>query len=591
VPPLLGAAIGVACIAFANAAASQGASGTQPLWWLGAFAIFAPAAAMVFMRQLSRREAALIVLAAGMALYAVKLVYAPGRFWEFDELLHYPNVAALLATGRLFTPNVLLPVSPYYPGLEAVTVVLVQLTGLSIVQAGLVLIGVVHGVMVACLFLLLERIAAPRLAAAASLVYFACPAFLYFDSQFAYESLALALVVACLFTLRAAQLAPEARRFRLEVLAAVLLAAVVVTHHIASIALVAILAVWSIGEWLVTRRRRVLPGSGWVPLVGVAALAGWLFNVASATASYLAPQLASGVAQLVRIIRLEETGRTLFSSASGSTAPWLERVVGVGSVLIIIAVAAGGFRYLWTRRESIAVSRFFAIGALAYPAALSLRFARSGWEIGARAMAFIYIPLALIVAAGLYLYVERRDRRSVPRMAVAALALSLIFAGGIIATTSPHTRQPAPYNPGLAWTPFDVESLAAARWASTTFGPGHRIAADAAGGVLMGSLGRQDIVASDDEVSISQLFLFPDVGPKEIQMLKSGRIDYVMVDRRISEVQPVKGYIYERWEQTVQAYGSTVSSETVNKFDQIHGASKVFDSGNIQLFELRRLLQ
>ncbi len=51
--------------------------------------------------------------------------------WGFDELLHYRTVDNILTTRHLFSPNSLLPVSPYYPGMETVTAVLVQLTGLE----------------------------------------------------------------------------------------------------------------------------------------------------------------------------------------------------------------------------------------------------------------------------------------------------------------------------------------------------------------------------------------------------------------------------------------------------------------------------
>lgn len=615
--PVAGALLGVACVAAADFFSSRGATWSQPLWWIGALAIFAPAAFTMLSAPLTRREAAFILIAVGMALYAVKLVYAPGRFWEFDELLHYPNVEAVLTSHRLFTPNSLLPISPYYPGLETVAAVIVELTGLPIIQAGLVLVGVAHALMVGALFLLLERVAIPpRYAATASLIYLACPAFLYFDSQFAYESLALALTVGCLFALRAAQLEDALpRRRRLEMLGALLMLAVIITHHVTSIALVVILLIWTLGESLAARNarsrwlaaaaenaetpvdtageppERTLPGSGWVPILGVVALIGWFLAVASATVSYLGPQIASGLAELVRIIRLEETGRTLFQSGGGSSAPLLERVVGIGSVILIIALIPVGFRYLWRRTEYVALSRIFALGSLTYPAVLALHLTRSGWEVGSRATAFVYIPLSLTVAASLRLFTDRAARPTAFRVVSAALAAVLIFAGGIIAVTSVYSRQPAPYDPGRAWTPYDVESLAAAQWAAGELGPGHRIAADSASGALMGSLGRQIVVASKGKTSISQLFLSPNFGPLETKIAKDGGIGYVVVDRRISGAKPVKGYVFEKWEQSVQPYRSSVASDTVNKFEQLYNASKVFDSGNIRFFDLSRLVQ
>ncbi len=607
------AVIGVACVAAADSSARQGVPGTQPLWWLGLLAIFAPAAATLLLAKVSRSEAAFILLVTGIALYGVKLVYAPGRLWEFDELLHYPTVDALLTTHRLFTPNSLLPVSPYYPGMETVTAVIVQLTGLNIVQAGLVLIGIARTLTVVSLFLLFERIALPpRFAASAALLYMACPAFFYFDSQFAYESLAIALSFACLFTLRAAQLEQGRHRRRLNYMATLLLLAVVVTHHITSLILVATLVAWTLSELFAVLRARAkaceglwfdsetdqplvylvdLPGGTWVPVLGVVALLAWLLNIASVTISYLGPQLISGLAEFVRIIRLEETGRTLFQSNAGHTASILERSLGIGSVLIILALIPLGIRYLWNRRDALVLSRFLAIGSLAYPATLALRLTRSGWEIGSRATAFAYIPLAFTIAAGLHVVMTRHVRHVALRAVSVVAVASLVFVGGIVAVTSPTTRQPAPYNPGLAWVPYDVESLAAAQWAATTLGPGHRFAADSAGGSLLGSIGRQEPVASQGDVSISQLFLTPTFDLSDQTIVRDGRIGYIMVDRRIVGAEPLKGYIYEKWERQVRSYGSSVSSETVNKFSLLRDANKVFDSGNVQFFDVHRLVQ
>ena len=135
-----------------------------------------------------------------------------------------------------------------------------------------------------------------------------------------------------------------------------------------------------------------------------------------------------------------------------------------------------------------------------------------------------------------------------------------------------------------------MESLAASNWAANTLGPGYRAAADSAGGALIGSVGRQQLVTVDDNVSVSQLFLSPEIGYAERAIIRDGHIDYALVDRRIAGVEPLKGFIYEKWERQVVNYGSSVSSATVNKFDDVRDASKEFDSGNIELFELHRLV-
>jgi len=610
--PALMVVLGLVCVGAADALARQGVPGVQPLWWLGMLAIFSPAAATLLFVKVSRTEAVFILSLVGLALYAAKLLYAPGVLFGYDELLHFRTADNLLTSGRLFAKNTLLPVSPYYPGMEVVTAALVQLTGLSITQAGFVLIGSARLLTVVAVFLLLERVAVPsRFAAPATLLYMACPSFLYFDSMFAYESLALALALVCLFVLHAAQLEEGSRRHLLNIVGAVLLLAVVVTHHVTSFILAGTLVTWTLVTLVNSRRmrrdlgeaagadvrslrRRVylsdLPGSGWVPILAVVAVLAWLLTIAEVAIAYLTPQILVGFSEIMRIIRMEGTGRQLFQSAGGHSSPLLERIVGIGSVLIILALIPPGIRYLWERRHSNVLSHFLAVGALAYPAILALRFTQTGWSVGSRATAFVYVPLAFAIAAGIEPLIARHIRHDRLGALLVVVAASLIFTGGIVAGSSPVTRLPAPYNPGTAEVPYDVESLAAANWAANTLGAGHRVVADSAGGLLIGSVGRQQLVTSEDGVSISRFFLTPDIDPGDRAMVRDGRIDYVLVDRRIAGVEPLKGFVYEPWEKQLVNYGKAVSLGTIDKFADARDASKEFDSGNIQFFEVHRLM-
>ena len=611
-PPIVFAGLGVACTGVAEALARQGDTSIGWLWWLGVVAIFAPAAATLFFIRLSRIEAVSILLVVGVALYAVKLLYAPGMLWGYDEALHFRTVDNLLATNHLFSPNALLPVSPYYPGLEAATAAIVQLTGLSAVQAGLVLIGIVRLVAVLGVFLLLERIAPPsRFAGPATLLYMSCPAFLYFDSMFSYESLALALSLVTLFVLAAAQLERGARRQGLNFIAATLVLAVVVTHHVTSLILTGVLVAWTlfqVGSTSWNRRRnprapendeasrksRVylldLPGSLWVPILGVAAVTAWLLKVASITISYLGPQLLSGLNDIIHLIMTGGSGsRQLFQSTAGHSAPFLERAVGIVSVLFILLLIPPSIMYLWERRNSSVLSHFLGIGSLAYPAILALRFTRGGWDVCSRATAFVYLPLAFTIAAGIELIVARVLGRRWFFAWLVTLVATVIFAGGIVAGTAPITRLPAPYNPGVAEIPYDTESLAAANWASDSLGRGNRFAADSAGAALIGSFGRQQIVTSDASVSVSALFLPPFFDTQQRRVISAGKIHYVLVDRRIAGAEPLKGFIYEKWERQIFDYGSVVSSDTVGKFDDVRDASKIFDSGNLEFYDMSRI--
>ena len=71
---------------------------------------------------------------------------------------------------------------------------LTSATGLSEFVAGNIVIGALHALIAGALFLLYEQVAdSPRVALLSVLVFAANPAFVFFDSYFAYESFALPL--------------------------------------------------------------------------------------------------------------------------------------------------------------------------------------------------------------------------------------------------------------------------------------------------------------------------------------------------------------------------------------------------------------
>ncbi len=136
-----------------------------------------------------------------------------------------------------------------FPGLEALTASVAQLAGLSIFHAGLIVLGLARLTFVVVLFLFIERVTRSARAGGIGVAVYACnPSFLYFDAQFAYESLAL-MIAATLLLVAVRWSEPEwpdrPRPVRGLVWAMALLAATVtITHHMSSYALLAFLAVW-----------------------------------------------------------------------------------------------------------------------------------------------------------------------------------------------------------------------------------------------------------------------------------------------------------------------------------------------------------
>ena len=201
-----------------------------------------------------------------------------------DELQHWRSTYDVLTTHKLFTPNPALPISPHYPGLELATAAVSSVTGLSIFASGLVITAAAHLALVGALYCLFTRLSgSSRVGAIGVLAYSMNAHFSSFDAMFLYQALGLTfLPVALLATTAAVRERPHSGRW--TALAALMLAATVVTHHVTSYLLVAGLAG---GALIAALRRRSGPArwhavrvAGGLAVTGVALIAVWIETAA-----------------------------------------------------------------------------------------------------------------------------------------------------------------------------------------------------------------------------------------------------------------------------------------------------------------------
>jgi len=322
----------------------------HPLFWVALCLMFVTAAWRLLSAQASRQERIGIVILVGLTCYSVKILSSPSHFSYFDEFLHWQTTNDILTTGHLFTTNTLLPVSPLYPGLELITSAMVRFTGLGVSEAGIILIGVARVILMISLYLLFEEISAsPRIAGLAALLYTCHTNYLFFSSEFSYESLALPLTTFALFAIARRVHRRDFRIDRLLVLIVLVIASVAITHHITGYALAAVVLLWTGITFIRFRGRR-----GWLGLALIAACAllltgGWTAYVGNATVDYLGPVIHGGMSELMAFITGEATGRQLFHTSSGIASPMWERItaiMGVGFIMLMLPI---GLFYLWRR--------------------------------------------------------------------------------------------------------------------------------------------------------------------------------------------------------------------------------------------------
>ena len=320
-------------------------------------------------------------------------MYSPNGFTLHDELGQMRSTEDLLRTGELYRHNPIVAAYAFFPGLHGVTAAFASISRLSVFTSGLIVIGVARAVLMVAIFAFLARVTgSARIAGLGALIYAANPNFLYFDSEYSYESLAICLAAGCLLAVSWAESRAPGRRVSVGI--AVLLAAgVVVTHHLTSYALVVALIVWALAGRFKPSPNK--PRSA-VPLVAglTALMAGaWLLVAGNAVASDTEPSIRSAVSGLWDIVSGSHGVKTPFTAAAGYSDPLYIKAMGIASVGCLLMALPWALLATWRHRKKHPAIMMLGVAALAYPATLALRLSLAGSETSNRASEFVFIGL------------------------------------------------------------------------------------------------------------------------------------------------------------------------------------------------------
>ncbi|HEX4034594.1 MAG TPA: hypothetical protein VHX66_09135 [Solirubrobacteraceae bacterium] len=575
---ILSVAFGVVAIAVADALSRTGHGGGSVCFWIGIAAIIVPATVRMASTRPQAGERVAIVVLAGLALYAVKLLRDPFSFTYADELVHFHNLQAILATGQLFGGNPILPITPRYPGLETTAAALARVGGVSPFAAAVMLIATARAMLVVGLYVLYERVSgSPRVAGLGALVYAATPTYLFFSAQFSYESLALPLATVAVFAVIRWGTAPDiAARRRWEAIVLTIAAAVVVTHHVTAYALVVLLAAVCLLHWRLHGPR----GAPWAMTVGIAALAGsWLAFAAGGTIGYLRPVVTTAFSKLVQTINGEAGTRILFANQGGvETTPRIEEGIAVIGILVLAVFLVVGTRVIWQRRwRANPLIVLFSGAGIAYFATLPLRLIPAAWESASRSGEFLFVGVGVTAALGMLFLL---DRGRAWRAHLVAWGTALVIGSGIIAGWPSSLRLALPLRVSAGGHTLESPSYVAARWSGSMLGPGQRIAAEDSDARLLLDVAHQTAltgIAPDVDAMLTAKTLQP-----WRRLLANNRIALVETDSRRISQDIIAGYFFD--------VGPTplFPAQAQSKFD-LPNVDRLYDGGNIVIYGVRGL--
>jgi hypothetical protein len=560
---------------------SSDTSGVHLLFWLAAAVMVATVLALVVAGP-SRASGFAAALALGVLLFLPKLFHSPVFFNYFDELAHWRALEHLNNGAGLFLDNPINKAVEFYPGLESVSGVLVSATGMSEFAVGNILIGALHALMLGALFLFYERVTdSPRLALLSVLIYAANPAFVFFDSYFAYESFALPLAASALAAVVFSERMSRRTAYALLGVAFALSLVVVVAHHVTAwvlaglVLLLALGAIWERGwQWPFSKRLTV------VGAATAAAIAAWLLLVAPYTFTYVAPTFSDTADAVGRFAGGSSQHRHLFYR---STEPFYEKY---GSYLAVL-VLAGAFalavvnlvRRKATRREHL-TTPLIVVGAL-YFLSLPIAFLVSNNAV-TRVWEFAFLGVAPLVALALgELLVGTRALARV----LAAVLVFVIFLGGVVSRTSLEQGLPGPYEPTADPRSMTGDVLAASNWLLDRFGPNNVVIGDRTAFAVFGSYGGQNALSGQNTGTQPWRVFFPRaITPRVLYELNAHKVRFLIVDRRIATQLPRTGWYYSENEPGAGERQLPIPAARLEKFAHSHLFDKVYDNGNIVIY-------
>jgi hypothetical protein len=579
---LLAIAAGLAIMSVADALSRTGRSGGAALFWPAIALIFLPAAVRLCGERARPTERLATVVAVGMGMYAVKVLRDPFAFTYGDEFSHLYNLQSILASGRLFGSNPVLPVTPNYPGLETVAALVVRAGGLSSFAAGVTTIAAGRLLLMLALYVLYDRLTgSPRAAGLGALVYAATPNFLFWSAQFAYESLALPLATVALFlAIRWAQEHDPQVRRSWEAAFGLTAAAVVVTHHVSAYVLVALLVAICLIHWRLHGRR----GAPWV-LAAIAALLTllWLGLAASNTVGYLSPVLTSAFNQVVQTLTSETGTRALFANQGGAeVTPPAEIVVALfGIVLLALGVLMGILR-VWNQRRRNPVLVLLVVCSVGYLAILPVRLVPAAWETAERAGDFLFIGVGLTVAIGLAWLLDRMRGRLRWKRLLLASGLTIVFASGVIAGWPANQRVADPSRVVVDGRTLDPPSLVAAEWSGRTLGPGLEVGAHDADALFFLDYGHEITHEGAYEADVNYLLDASTLQPAVTSLLGDFRLALVVTDRRNIADDNLFGFFFDERAPSLSPAGPA------DKFN-VPAANRLYDDGDRVIYGVRAL--
>ena len=563
--------------------------------------------------QLTRATRNTAVLCLGLTSTLIWRATNPLLFTGFDEQLHMRTLGDILSSHRLFEANPLLQVSPRYPGIETITVFVHQ-TGIPTMASAVIVILVCRIVLVTVLCDAVEQLTGSmRAGGLAVAVYALGPQFIFFNSQFSYQTLAIPLALAGVSLIARSRWSDDPLPLLFG--ATVCLLGAAMSHHVTSFLTAVFLLLWMLFQ-RGPARLRVTYGA----LAAIATTLAWMIVQRALLEEYFGPIIHDVTGSAAKGEK-----RQAFKDSAGTPTPFRDTLLLLyyAAAVVLVVTALGMLALYWWRRGDRHILRWnprllalLLCGAI--PVTMAARVLPKGGELFDRGSSFLFFPFALPMASfAIRLWWPDRPNspperppgrlvarlQSMVRATAARLGLNrrpglvrlLVvimasgwFVSGFVLGAGPFwARLPGPYLVAADTRSMDAEVLAAADWARQELPAGSRIVGDRVGSDLLAAKSGVWPVMKANGVSAPPLYFADEFGLTEQDTIRSLRLRFLYVDRRLARELPHFGSYFESGEPGDGHLKLTDAQ--LAKFDKVPGIKEVYRHGPISIYDLKGL--
>ena len=550
-----GMALGAAGVVVAHRMAqSSNGQGHFAVFWVSyGMALAASLALALRARSTATRIGALVSF--GSFTFVPKLVMTFDGPRYFDEYGHWRHVNDMVERVALFVPTPYQPIQDSYPGLEAFTAAVHWLTRLPTWHAGQLVVVAAHCGALVAVWWMARLVDLPhRAAVVAAFIYALNPNFLFFDTQYSYESLGLPLAFIAVALALASRRAVTARQARWSAAGAVVVgSATVVTHHSSMVVMTGLLVI--VAAVVPPQSfRRSDPSARWAPWIAAASTlavaAVWLLTVARPTYGYIEPHVRAWLGDAVNLLQGEgtrrlaggemETRRELFG---GNDVPFYELVSAFLAPLLVIA-ALGSAVWEYRRDRVDAAARFrllapFYCLAVLYGLSLPLTLVATGSETAHRAWGFAYLGVAVVVASAVRQWDAVTARLPGWRtIAVASVALFIVAVGNTAAGSNVLYRFAGPEEFGTDTRSRTAEVDELVAWMDANLPDGSKVITDRFTGLAVTGYSDLQVPRPQDYLVWRIYREGGNPTPRLREYLRDAGFRYFVLDDRIGRLEP-----------------------------------------------------